>query len=186
MCQLLWADLLPGDYNKDTAPRVGGRPVEVNVSIAVLSLEPEVSSKQAFLMDFFFQLHWYDYRLRAPPREKVTLGHQWRDKLWLPDMYFRNSIGGGLANMLHPSVYFVITNGSRVYMASRFQMRFGCKMHFRKFPFDTQLCYINVTTLSQTVDIMRLSWDKFKFGSHVVLPEFELIDGAIGDHTPEP
>jgi len=105
------------------------------------------------VMDFFYHLHWYDHRLTAPATEIVTLGSEWKDKLWIPDTYFRNSMSGGIPTVLHPSVYFTITNGTQVFMAARFQLKLSCNMEFTKFPFDNQICFVNITTCEYTVVI---------------------------------
>ncbi|CAG2171877.1 unnamed protein product [Oppiella nova] len=160
LCEKTWKNILPDNYNIDIAPTLNEQPVLVNVSMSVLNLKPDAGASESFVVDFFYQLYWYDHRLTAPATEKVTLGSQWKDKLWTPDTYFRNSMSGGIPSVLHPSVYFTITNSTQVFMAARFQLKLS---------------------LSQTIDDVRLDWDNFRIGSHVVLPEFEIIDGAIGE-----
>ncbi|XP_054154565.1 glycine receptor subunit alpha-4-like [Oppia nitens] len=178
-CQKSWQQLLPSNYNKDIAPVNNGQPVDVYVSMVVLSYKPEPGAEQAVRIDFFYQLEWYDHRLRAPDDEKVTLGAQWKDKLWVPDTYFRNSMSGGIPIGLSPTVYFVVTNSTRMFMAARYQLVLACDMDFRKFPFDRQSCPINITTLSNTIETVQLYWSGFRIGSHVVLPEFEIEDYEV-------
>ncbi|CAG2164590.1 unnamed protein product, partial [Oppiella nova] len=91
LCEKTWKSIVPEDYNQDIAPSRPGQPVNVNVSMSVLSLKPDAGAAQSMVVDFFYHLHWYDHRLTVPATEKVTLGSEWKDKLWTPDTYFRNN-----------------------------------------------------------------------------------------------
>ena len=105
--------------------------------------------KQAFDIDLFYHLYWNDDRLRGIDNipENITLGSEWKKHLWIPDTYFRNAISGGVANdMMSPSHYFIIRNRTNVFMAARLRMKLNCDMDFTEYPFDRQLCYMNITT----------------------------------------
>lgn len=41
------SEILPKDYSRDIAPTVDGQPVEVNVSLVILSLKPELNAQMA-------------------------------------------------------------------------------------------------------------------------------------------
>ncbi|XP_054154563.1 glycine receptor subunit alpha-2-like [Oppia nitens] len=152
--------------------------------MVVLSYKPDPGAEQSVSIDFFYQLEWYDHRLRAPVDEKLTLGYQWKDRLWVPDTYFRNSMSGGIpVGGLSPTVYFVVTNSTRMFMAARYQMKFSCNMNFRKFPFDRQSCPINITTLINTIETVQLQWQMFRLGSHVLLPEFQIEEYEWDGYT---
>lgn len=64
----------------------------------------------------------------------------------MPDTYFRNSVMGGIAKLFADNFYFRITDKNLVFMAARVQMKLNCDMDFIKFPFDSQTCFINITT----------------------------------------
>ena len=101
---------------------------------------------QSFSVDFFYQLFWRDHRFISKDNQTITLGPQWKDRLWMPDTYFRNSVQGGVAKLFTENFYFRITDRNTVFMAARIQMKLNCDMNFIKFPFDQQKCYINITT----------------------------------------
>ena len=44
LCQKSYSNILANDYNPEIAPRIYGKPVEVNVSVIILSisLEPDI------------------------------------------------------------------------------------------------------------------------------------------------
>lgn len=113
-------------------------------------------------MDIFYHSIWNDYRLQKPTiAEAIThlknhtgnintiqyrLPDQWKSLLWIPDVYFRNAVSGSISNILNPTYYFTITNYTEVFMAVRLNLKLTCHMNFYKFPFDTQTCYINLTS----------------------------------------
>ena len=43
--QYSYSDLLPTDYNRDIAPKVGRQPVRVNVSMVVLTVKPDLNAE---------------------------------------------------------------------------------------------------------------------------------------------
>ena len=45
-------NILPKDYNRDISPTVDGNPVEVNVSLVVLSLKPELNAQMVSLINY--------------------------------------------------------------------------------------------------------------------------------------
>ena len=117
---------------------------------------------QTFDVDIFYHNYWSDHRLRKPSNEKALahlpnkdsiplfkLGRSWHNRLWLPDTYFRNAIRGSISNILTPTQYISVKNYTEIFMAVRLSLRLSCEMNFAKFPFDTQKCFINITTSKQ-------------------------------------
>lgn len=78
---------------------------------------------QTYTADLFYHQFWTDYRIKIPPGlemgKRVVLDHQWKNKLWVPDTYFKQSNDGSLTNVIFPSLYFNIYNESEVFMAAR-------------------------------------------------------------------
>jgi hypothetical protein len=103
-------------------------------------------------VDLFFNQYWNDYRLQTPsglPKnktEKIILNSWWNERLWTPDTVFSNAIKGNVANILSPSLYFIITNQTNVLMSARLQMKLSCDMDFKRYPFDSQICPVSITT----------------------------------------
>jgi len=46
LCEKTWKNIVPEDYNQDIAPALHGQPVNVNVSMFVLSLKPDAGAAQ--------------------------------------------------------------------------------------------------------------------------------------------
>ncbi|CAG2104588.1 unnamed protein product, partial [Medioppia subpectinata] len=177
------SELLPNGYNRNSAPKVNGLAVDVNVSVVILTISPDSNSKMEFDVDLFYHLYWTDYRLNRvnDTSDKLILDYEWKSRLWIPDTSFRNAVSGGMANdVISPSLYFIISNTTNVFMASRLRIKFSCDMKFEKYPFDKQICFINITTLSQNINTVRLNWHSFRIGSHVDQPEFGIKEGNKG------
>ncbi|KAH9426093.1 hypothetical protein DERP_007033 [Dermatophagoides pteronyssinus] len=181
--------ILPDVYHQNVAPMQDGHPVQVKVSVIILNLKIGSISTQDFDVDIFYHQHWNDYRLQPPTNiEAMTkmktndsnvvqyrLTDRWRNRLWIPNVYFRNAVSGSISNILTPTYYFTITNYTEVFMAVRLSLKLTCHMNFYKFPFDTQICYMNLTSTSDDANTMRLSWNIFRIGSHVDESEFTVI-----------
>ncbi|OTF76131.1 hypothetical protein BLA29_004306 [Euroglyphus maynei] len=178
--------ILPDVYYQNVAPIRNGQPVQVKVSVIILNLKIGSISTQDFDVDIFYHQQWNDHRLKRPTNiEAMTkmktndsniiqyrLTDLWRNRLWIPNVYFRNAVSGSISNILTPTYYFTITNYTQVFMAVRLSLKLTCHMNFYKFPFDTQICYINLTSTSDDANTMRLSWQTFRIGSHVDESEF--------------
>lgn len=185
-------DILPPHYYRNIAPVIRGDPVHVKVSVVILSMTVSSGSDQTFDADIFYHNTWTDHRLRKPSNEAALqhlpssspssssppvfkLPSSWRNRLWIPDTYFRNAISGTVSNILTPTHYFTVTNYTEVFMAVRLSLKLSCEMNFSKFPFDTQTCFINITSTTEDNSTVVLQWTMFRVGSHVDVTEFSVV-----------
>ena len=101
-------------------------------------------------MEVFFHQYWTDHRLRSPtgldPNIKLRLDKSWKERLWTPDTYFRNAVGGSVSNIIDPILYFTIQNQTKMFMAVKLTLEFSCDMNFVKYPFDTQKCSFELSS----------------------------------------
>ena len=120
---------------------VNGAPLEIKVKIYVINIrsikEPDLVIikwgllngtiyrilPQTLMMDIFLHQYWRDTRIKVPETleygDRIILDNSFRHKLWLPETYFKNSIGGTLQGTLFPSLYFTIDGRKNVFMAAR-------------------------------------------------------------------
>lgn len=78
------------------------------------------------------------------PQYKLT--SEWKDKLWIPGVYFCNAFSGSVFDIITPTFYFVVTNYTQVTMIVRINFVFNCRMDFAHYPFDTQRCFLNLSS----------------------------------------
>lgn len=115
-------------------------PIEIQIKISVINIrsvkEPDLVIikwgilngtiyrllPQTLIMDVFLHQFWIDKRINVPSnlgKDKIVLDNSFRTKLWMPQTYFKNSIGGSLLGTIFPSIYFTIDGEKNVFMAIR-------------------------------------------------------------------
>ncbi|CAG2106587.1 unnamed protein product, partial [Medioppia subpectinata] len=100
------------------------KPVKVDVSVFVLNIRSIKETELTYVADIFYHQYWTDYRLQAlhtNDSQNIVLDNSWKKKLWIPDSYFKNALDGRVPDIIFPTQYFVITNTTTVFMASRTQ-----------------------------------------------------------------
>lgn len=102
---------------------------------------------QSFNVDLLFYQYWTDKRLILPPNTtSITLTDNWKYFLWMPNTFFWNAISGSIENIISPSIFFKINERKEVLMGARLHMRMFCSMNFTKFPFDEQICKMQISS----------------------------------------
>ena len=181
--------ILPSNYYKNVAPTQNGQPVIVNVSVSILNMHLSSTASQTLDVDIFYHNLWVDHRLKKPTTDEISqkfnisnpvltmykLTHNWHEKLWIPNTYFRNADSGRISNILTPTYYFEVINNNVIFMAVRLSLKLSCRMNFAKFPFDVQKCFINITMTNEDTDTVQLQWDQFKIGKHIDTSEFAIV-----------
>ena len=80
-------------YDKRVRPNYGGPPVEVNVTMRILSISSVSEVMMDFTADFYFRQTWADPRLRFIRSGDITtlyVGAEVSKRIWLPDTFFGN------------------------------------------------------------------------------------------------
>lgn len=80
-------------YDKRVRPNYGGPPVEVNVTMRILSISSVSEVMMDFTADFYFRQTWHDPRLsfkKLGDIQTLYVGAEVSNKIWLPDTFFGN------------------------------------------------------------------------------------------------
>lgn len=80
-------------YDKRVRPNYGGPPVEVNVTMRILSISSVSEVMMDFTADFYFRQTWHDPRLsfkKSGDIQTLYVGAEVSKKIWLPDTFFGN------------------------------------------------------------------------------------------------
>lgn len=80
-------------YDKRVRPNYGGPPVEVNVTMRILSISSVSEVMMDFTADFYFRQTWVDPRLafkKLGDIQTLYVGAEVSKKIWLPDTFFGN------------------------------------------------------------------------------------------------
>lgn len=70
-----------------------GGPVEVGITMYVISISSFSDVDMDFTMDIYFRQFWKDSRLafeKKPGFERIKLGHEFGKMIWVPDTFFVN------------------------------------------------------------------------------------------------
>lgn len=141
-------DIFPSNYNSQQPPVVNDEPVEVVINLAILSFHRISELDQSLRVDVFLHMIWTDRRVVLPqgldPRKILILGSQTVSHLWVPALNFRNARSTQIFNSISPAVYATLNNESEIFLALRLSLELNCAMDFSKYPFDTQLCKIEI------------------------------------------
>jgi len=146
-------------YRKSEPPSVTN-PTLVSLAIYVLYLDPNVE-KMDYTLQFYLKVSWKDQRLAFKPSNGVSSINIDIEKIsdyWMPDLYFRNSIKGEFHEVPTINKLMKVNATGHVWYVSSITSTFICPMHLRKFPFDTQLCALNIESFAHTTDTLRFQW----------------------------
>uniref|UniRef100_T1IZK6 Neurotransmitter-gated ion-channel ligand-binding domain-containing protein n=1 Tax=Strigamia maritima TaxID=126957 RepID=T1IZK6_STRMM len=86
-------DSIQKGYDKRIRPNYGGVPVDVGVTMYIISISSLSEVQMDFTMDFYFRQYWHDNRLQFTARpgiESLSVGAEMIDKIWVPDTFFAN------------------------------------------------------------------------------------------------
>ena len=146
--QTLITTLLNG-YNKNIRP---DDQVSVDITASLQQIVA-IDEKQAIMTSSsFISQTWYDDRLSWTPSsnnniEVVMLPVK---SLWIPDTMILNSADTSGYFTVSDYSLASVNNEGQVYMIlPALTIRTRCNIFVRKFPFDQQMCSINVTSWSQ-------------------------------------
>ncbi|XP_028419262.1 gamma-aminobutyric acid receptor subunit gamma-2-like, partial [Dendronephthya gigantea] len=121
---------------------------------------------------------WHDYRLswNATDLMKIKLREHFLDKLWLPDIRFRN-----MKDVKHfkdfGSINMNLYSDGRVYFSQLALVKVSCPMDLHNFPMDKQTCYLNLSSYAYGKSLLRFSLSKSKtIVKPLHLPQFNLVE----------
>ncbi|VDL87072.1 unnamed protein product [Schistocephalus solidus] len=139
-------------------------PVYVDISLNIQSI-PEVNLRtMEFSVVLFLHQRWHDPRLQINETDKsqeTRMPEHWLSKhIWIPDVFFLNARGGMLHQVTHPNEMIWIHNNGVVIHSQKLTLRLFCPMKFWKFPMDTQICSILISSYGHSKNKLELRWWK--------------------------
>lgn len=75
---------------------------------------------------------------------RISLDRRWKDILWIPNLYFTNSIAGSIISGVDSSVYMILSNRTRVELFASMSLNILCLSDFSRYPFDEQDCSLEI------------------------------------------
>ncbi|XP_039309860.1 gamma-aminobutyric acid receptor subunit beta isoform X5 [Solenopsis invicta] len=175
-------------YDKRVRPNYGGPPVEVGVTMYVLSIsslsEVKMSpvSYQDFTLDFYFRQFWTDPRLAFKPRagvETLSVGSEFIKNIWVPDTFFVNEKQSYFHIATTSNEFIRIHHSGSITRSIRLTITASCPMNLQYFPMDRQLCHIEIESFGYTMRDIRYKWNSglqsVGISNEVELPQFRVL-----------
>ncbi|XP_016414398.1 gamma-aminobutyric acid receptor subunit alpha-4-like [Sinocyclocheilus rhinocerous] len=154
-------DRLLEGYDNRLRPGSGVSVTEVKTDIFVTSFGPVSDVKMEFTMDMFFRQMWVDERLAFQgPVEILPLNNRMVDKIWTPDMFFRNARTSLAHNMTSPNKLFRIMQNGTVFYTMRLTVSAVCPMVLLDFPMDGHTCPLLFGSYAYTNHETVYTWRK--------------------------
>ncbi|XP_058805197.1 gamma-aminobutyric acid receptor subunit beta isoform X4 [Phymastichus coffea] len=134
-------------YDKRVRPNYGGPPVEVGVTMYVLSISSLSEVKMDFTLDFYFRQFWTDPRLAFKERrgvETLSVGSEFIKNIWVPDTFFVNEKQSYFHVATTSNEFIRIHHSGTITRSMRLTITASCPMNLQYFPMDRQLCNIEI------------------------------------------
>lgn len=168
-------------YDKRVRPNYGGPPVDVNVTMRILSISSVSEVMMDFTADFYFRQTWVDPRLRFTKSGDITtlyVGAEVSKRIWLPDTFFGNEKMAYFHEATTPNVFLRIDHTGEVYRSIRLTVTSSCPMKLQYFPMDRQQCTIEAESYGYNVKDIIYHWARstaVERDKTISLPQFDII-----------
>lgn len=134
-------------------------------------------------MQLSLRQEWTDERLaynRIPAYKpynipSITLTEQ--ERLWKPDLFFRNEKEGHFHKIIMPNVLLRIFGDGSVLYSIRISLVLACPMDLKYYPLDKQNCTIQMASYGYLEDDLKFIWkenDPVQINKPLTLPRFRL------------
>ncbi|KAI8431015.1 hypothetical protein MSG28_001096, partial [Choristoneura fumiferana] len=161
---------------------IAGPPVEVGVTMYVLSISSVSEVLMDFTLDFYFRQFWTDPRLaykKRPGVETLSVGSEFIKNIWVPDTFFVNEKQSYFHIATTSNEFIRIHHSGSITRSIRLTITASCPMHLQYFPMDRQLCHIEIESFGYTMRDIRYHWKdghtSVGMSNEVQLPQFRVL-----------
>jgi len=143
-------------YDKRIKPPI--LPINVNVSVELLSLSSPDESSLNYEVEFLMHQKWTDPRLahshKNSDRRLYALSHH--SDIWKPDIYL---LKHGTYKGISPSeVELKVFQNGTIFYTMRRHLVLNCEGDLPIFPFDSPMCSFNIESVSNERNQMAFYW----------------------------
>uniref|UniRef100_A0AC35U6C1 Neur_chan_LBD domain-containing protein n=1 Tax=Rhabditophanes sp. KR3021 TaxID=114890 RepID=A0AC35U6C1_9BILA len=165
--------------------------VIVYVSVLVNNIRSVSEVTMDYSLELIFREVWTDNRLIFNPNEfqnksLLELHESYVDSIWHPDTFIPNAIyskNPRTMSISHRSLLRLRQDGQVLY-SRRISIVAECLMDLTMFPFDKQLCHLDIESYGHTLNVLQYNWSHvgnqkaLKLGK-IRLPEFQITDAYV-------
>ncbi|XP_053630994.1 glutamate-gated chloride channel-like [Cherax quadricarinatus] len=151
----------------------------VVINIMIRSINKIDDYHMEYSVQMTFREHWNDDRLNYSSEggriKYLTLTET--DKIWMPDLFFKNEKTGHFHDIILPNTYIRIFPDGDVLYSIRISLTLSCPMDLKLYPLDTQLCELLMASYGWTTEDLVFLWEKnepIQVTKNLHLPRFTL------------
>ncbi|XP_040574378.1 glycine receptor subunit alpha-3 [Lepeophtheirus salmonis] len=175
-------DKLLRKYDRRSTPTNDLRkPTNVSCQLFVASLSSINTENMDYVTDTYLRQKWSDSRLSHPDiKSPLDLADPNLVKaIWKPEVFFPNAKEANFQFVTVPNVLIRIHPNGEILYILRLRLKFSCMMELSRYPLDTQICAMQISSFSKTTKELLLEWDPTHELSVTVakdlrMPQFEM------------
>lgn len=139
---------------------------DVMVYMKILAINSVSVTKMEYSTDLYLRQEWRDPRLSWVGMKDFgsfnsnIVSPSLKQKVWLPDLFFRNGKEGYVHKMTLPNYLMRLGPNGHILYSQKITMRFSCEMNLQTFPMDSQECLMDIGSYGYTLDEVKFSWRK--------------------------
>ncbi|XP_048581535.1 gamma-aminobutyric acid receptor subunit beta-2 isoform X2 [Nematostella vectensis] len=173
-------DRLKSSMDKRLRPFFGGKPVVVYVDIYIVNIGEISVTNMDYKLMLYYRQTWHDPRLAFDLPEAITVQGGMLNDIWIPDTLFTNEKSSTFHKVTQDNYLLSIWPNGTTYLSMRISLTGICPMDLRKYPMDTQTCYLNIMSYSGSTDNLILKWKFGETGSvtwaeNINLPQMDVL-----------
>jgi len=154
--------LAPATYDNTIIPKEGS-PLMVHNNLMVRRIDEVDTDEMSVSMQVTLRQQWLDPRLKYDAKapnmpEFITLTDH--NDIWHPDTFFRNEISATFHDTPVENSYVRIFPDGEVLWSTRLSLKLACTMQLRMYPFDSQICPVEMASYGFAKNDMVLEWKK--------------------------
>ncbi|KAH9506714.1 glutamate-gated chloride channel isoform X1 [Dermatophagoides farinae] len=165
--------------NASVGARGGDGPAMINVNLLIRSISRIDDVVMEYSVQVTFREQWVDSRLKFD-----NMNGQIRylvltdpNKVWRPDLFFKNEKEGHFHDIIMPNVLLRIYPQGGVLYSIRISLVLACPMNLKYYPLDKQICSIQMASYGYTTEDLMFVWkheDPVQITTNLHLPRFTL------------
>lgn len=158
-----------------------GTPTMVSCEFLIRSISAVDPITMDYEVDLYLRQSWNDQRLCSAnlTRALDLSDPKLVQAIWKPEVFFANAKHAAFQYVTVPNVMLrIYPNGNILYML-RLKMTFACMMDLSKYPFDMQICTMEMASFSKTTNELILTWassNPVQLTETLKLPQYEIKD----------
>ena len=129
--------------------------IEVQVGMGMQTIESFDQKEEAITLNVWERINWKDETLNWDSSfSNLTVITLNPNEIWTPDLELLNAATKPIIYTLEGGLY-LYSDGSVTYSKPTI-LKFSCPLELEKFPFDTQICTMNISSWVYTNDLLNL------------------------------